>query len=118
MPNGAPRLPAPRLAKAGGGAHIGAFAPRIGPLISGFTAVGDGGAGGGPPGRPPPPPRCGTSALMNVLRSSNTPSLFASRSIVMLLSAGELTKRSPFGAYTISRGAGVSAYRLTVNPAG
>jgi hypothetical protein len=47
-----------------------------------------------------------------------TPSLFASRSTVMLLSAGELTKRSPFGAYTINRGAGVSAYRLTANPAG
>jgi hypothetical protein len=45
----------------------------------------------------------------NTLRSSTTPSLFLSRSTVMLLSAGELTKRSPFGAYTIWRGVGSSA---------
>src|SRR4030095_11531232 len=45
-------------------------------------------------------------------------SLFASRSTVMLLEAGELTNRSPFGAYTIMRGARISAYTLTVKPAG
>jgi hypothetical protein len=36
----------------------------------------------------------------------------------MLLVAGELTNRSPFGAYTIMRGARISAYTLTVKPAG
>jgi hypothetical protein len=36
----------------------------------------------------------------------------------MLLVAGELTNRSPFGAYTIMRGARISAYTLTANPAG
>src|SRR4029453_7375362 len=36
----------------------------------------------------------------------------------MVLVAGELTNRSPFGAYTIMRGARISAYTLTVKPAG
>src|SRR5262245_25394451 len=36
----------------------------------------------------------------------------------MLLAAGELTNRSPFGAYTIIRGACSSAYDVTANPAG
>ena len=36
----------------------------------------------------------------------------------MLLAAGELTNRSPFGAYTIMRGARSSAYTLTVKSAG
>jgi hypothetical protein len=36
----------------------------------------------------------------------------------MVLVAGELTNRSPFGAYTIIRGARISAYTLTVKPAG
>jgi hypothetical protein len=36
----------------------------------------------------------------------------------MLLLWGELTKRSPLGAYTIMRGAGSSAYTLIEKPAG
>src|SRR5262245_41870227 len=36
----------------------------------------------------------------------------------MVFVAGELTNRSPFGAYTIMRGARISAYTLTVKPAG
>ena len=36
----------------------------------------------------------------------------------MVFVPGELTKRSPFGAYVIMRGDGSSAYVLTVNPAG
>src|SRR4030095_5741109 len=36
----------------------------------------------------------------------------------MVLVAGELTNRSPFGAYTIMRGARISVYTLTVKPAG
>src|SRR4030095_4060859 len=50
-------------------------------------------------------------------RASNTPSLFASRKTVMVLLAGELTNRSPFGAYTIMRGARISAYTPTLKPA-
>ena len=44
-----------------------------------------------------------------VPRASNVPSLFASRSTVMVFVPGELTKRSPFGAYAIMRGDGSSA---------
>ena len=52
-----------------------------------------------PAGAPAPPPRrAATSPWAYTLRASNTPSLFASRSTVMLLAAGELTNRSPFGA--------------------
>src|SRR5688572_21445645 len=36
----------------------------------------------------------------------------------MVLAAGELTKRSPLGAYAIIRGAWSSAYVVTVKPAG
>ena len=36
----------------------------------------------------------------------------------MLFAAGELMNRSPFGAYTIMRGACSSAYTCTVNPGG
>jgi hypothetical protein len=36
----------------------------------------------------------------------------------MLLAAGELTNKSPLGAYVIKRGACTSAYTLTVKPAG
>jgi len=42
--------------------------------------------------------------------------LFASRSTVMLFAPGELTNRSPFGAYTIMRGARRSAAIVTVKP--
>src|SRR5262245_58968272 len=38
--------------------------------------------------------------------------------MVMLFAPGELTNRSPFGAYTIMRGARRSAYVVSVNPAG
>src|SRR5687767_14032321 len=106
------------MLNAGGATHDGAAAPRIGPLTDGFTAAGTAGAGtagGGPPWRwppaapPPPPRRAATSPCAKTLRDSNTPSLLASRRTVMSFDAGELTNRSPFGAYTIMRGAGTSA---------
>src|SRR6185369_3483374 len=108
----------------GGAAHAGALAPSSGPLIVGFTAAGaatGGGGGGPPPRRPPPPARPGGGApCANTLFSLSAirPSLFASRSTVMLLAAGELTNRSPLAAYTIMRGASNSAYTETVKPSG
>ena len=42
-------------------------------------------------------------------RASNTPSLFASLRTKIEFVDGELTKRSPFGAYTIIRGPRSSA---------
>ena len=71
---------------------------------------GSGRSGGGrwrwPPAAPRRRQRAGRRRrpARKTLRASNTPSLFASRSTVMLLAAGELTNRSPFGAYTIMRG--------------
>src|SRR5262245_9997538 len=130
MPNGAVTEPVPRLLKGGASAHAGADAPRIGPLIAGFTG---GGAGGGefcPPvggGAPrlapggctaPPPPPAAVARCAYVLRDSKTPSWLASRRTVMEPADGEVTNRSPFGAYTIIRGAGSAAYTLTLNPAG
>src|SRR6476660_9750789 len=97
--------------------QAGAEAPRMSPLTFGLTGRPGGGggvagcaAGGAAPGFG------GVPAY--TLRASNTPSLFASRRTVMLFVAGELTNRSPFGAYTIMRGARISAYTLTVKPAG
>src|SRR5512138_792597 len=121
MPNGAESSPGPRSTKFAGGMHAGAEAPS--------TEGGWPNPGGGPPGprpapRPPAPPaggppRAGGGAPpAYVSRASNTPSLFASRSTVIVLVPGELTNRSPFGAYTIMRGDGSSAYVVMVKPAG
>src|SRR5688572_546532 len=69
-------------------------------------------------GAPPRPPRPPTGPAANTLHASNMPSLFASRNTTIVLDAGELTNRSPFGAYAIMRGVGSSAYVVTVKPAG
>src|SRR5687768_10701920 len=79
-----------------------------------------GGVAGGGVGAAPRPPRPapGAGPAANTLHASNVPSLFASRKTTIVLDAGELTNRSPFGAYAIMRGVGSSAYVVTVKPAG
>src|SRR5688572_18090939 len=79
-----------------------------------------GGVAGGGVGAAPRPPRPapGAGPAANTLQASNAPSLFASRNTTMVFDAGELTNRSPFGAYAIIRGVGISAYVVTVKPAG
>src|SRR2546428_477729 len=95
-------VPGPRSTNDGGGVHGGALAP---PAAS----------RGAPPVYPPraPPLPCA-----NTVRDSKAPLFLGSRNTVMLLAAGELTNKSPFGAYTIIRGACSSAYTLTLNPGG
>ena len=113
-------MPGPRTANSGGGTHAGALAPSTG----GAPRPGGGPAAApraGAPARAPagggPPPRGGGGApCAYTLCESTTPSLFASRRIVMLLAPGELTNRSPLGAYVIMRGERRSAYGVTVKP--
>src|SRR4029434_2518501 len=100
--------------------HAGAFAPRTG----GAPRPPPGGGGAAPrPGPPargagggPPPLGAGGSRWAYTLCESTTPSLFVSRRMVMLFAPGELTNRSPLGAYTIIRGARRSAKVVTVKP--
>ena len=89
-------LPGPCWTNSGGGAHAGALAPSSGPLIVRVHGGGPAATGG----RRPPAARGasrrhrrrraagGVALRVDASRASNTPSLFASRSTVMLFAAG------------------------------
>src|SRR5688500_16151665 len=108
-----------RCGAAGGGPAGAAVCAGAGGTFGFVSAPGHpGGTAGGGAAAPPPRPAPGAGPAANTLHASNVPSLFASRRTTMVVDAGELTNRSPFGAYAIMRGAGSSAYVVTVKPAG